>query len=343
VVGASRCWEREVPALLPGYELAVAASKQKNCSAIVESLWQVFCGVDQGRRPEQECYAVLRDGAEVCCTPPAETLHRLDRAWESGRSYRPNAPGVAKVAKEVFHAAEARASRFKVAMCEELEKCERGFAEEATAEIANVVQIMGCKEVPVNVGRVAAQVEGEGPTLRHDFVELSLPEPLAELLGSEARPRRLRQAFYDQLLLRVRAGPGKSALNAHGSAGLAWEAVVIWRALVRYHACVFGASCECVGWQLAAPPAAMRVLRDKFGVSHECFASPFNCFFPSFSSVFPDTDWWFGSRGNFSTLLPKEGSFEANPPFDPGVMATLTAKVIRSLEGVSPRFVKFEW
>ena len=53
---------------------------------------------------------------------------------------------------------------------------------------------------------------------------------------------------------------------------------------------------------------------------HECFASPLNCYYPSFCSLFPDTDRFFGSYGSFFSFRPKHGSFEANPPFVPEVM-----------------------
>jgi len=43
------------------------------------------------------------------------------------------------------------------------------------------------------------------------------------------------------------------------------------------------------GYQMALPEVAFDVLRDNFGVTHECFASPLNNYLPSFCSAFPDT------------------------------------------------------
>ena len=40
---------------------------------------------------------------------------------------------------------------------------------------------------------------------------------------------------------------------------------------------------------MALPEVAFDVLRDNFGVTHECFASPLNNYLPSFCSAFPDT------------------------------------------------------
>ncbi len=62
----------------------------------------------------------------------------------------------------------------------------------------------------------------------------------------------------------------------------------------------------------------MEYLYSQFGVRHECFASPLNRNFdvPRFSSLFPDTDRFFGSTGSFFQLPLDSGSYEVNPPFD---------------------------
>mmetsp|Transcript_15781 Transcript_15781/g.23431 ORF Transcript_15781/g.23431 Transcript_15781/m.23431 type:complete len:648 (-) Transcript_15781:297-2240(-) len=66
----------------------------------------------------------------------------------------------------------------------------------------------------------------------------------------------------------------------------------------------------------AIPPRAFEAMSRNFGISHECFASPLNRVSPSYNSIFPDVDRFFGSLGSFFDFLPLEGSFEANPPFD---------------------------
>ncbi|CAK9024297.1 unnamed protein product, partial [Durusdinium trenchii] len=43
------------------------------------------------------------------------------------------------------------------------------------------------------------------------------------------------------------------------------------------------------GFQLALPVSAWQVLEEDFEVEAECFASPFNCWFPSYCSAFPDS------------------------------------------------------
>ena len=65
-------------------------------------------------------------------------------------------------------------------------------------------------------------------------------------------------------------------------------------------------------------------------MSFECFASPLNCYFGRYCSAFPDTDGCFGSLGSFFHFRPREGSFEANPPFVPAVVEAM-AKHIEAL------------
>jgi len=78
-------------------------------------------------------------------------------------------------------------------------------------------------------------------------------------------------------------------------------------------------------YQAALPRAVMQILREDFGVRHECFASPLNCYFEQYCSLFPDTDHFFGSQGSFFDFQPEMGSFECNPPFDQqSIVATFT-------------------
>ena len=83
------------------------------------------------------------------------------------------------------------------------------------------------------------------------------------------------------------------------------------RLLLRYKA--IGGS----GFQAALGGGAFAVLRSCFGTSMECFASPLNARSWPFCSAFPDCDRPFGSLGSFLDLSPRNGAFEANPPFVP--------------------------
>jgi hypothetical protein len=72
------------------------------------------------------------------------------------------------------------------------------------------------------------------------------------------------------------------------------------------------------------------------GVAHECFASPLNRSFDSFSSLFVSRDCFFGSRGNFFDMNVGEegGSYEANPPFDPSTVHKMFVRIRELLDGV---------
>ena len=59
------------------------------------------------------------------------------------------------------------------------------------------------------------------------------------------------------------------------------------------------------------------VLLRGLDITFECFASPLNCRYSRFCSAFRDTDAAFGSIGSFFDSEPRQGSFEANPPFVP--------------------------
>ncbi|GMH32614.1 hypothetical protein BSKO_00448 [Bryopsis sp. KO-2023] len=108
----------------------------------------------------------------------------------------------------------------------------------------------------------------------------------------------------------------------------------VWCMLHRYQS-LYGSGGVGAGWQLATPHEVMAILRDEFHVSHECFASPLNCFLPSFCSVFPDTDHCFGSKGRFSeSVFQGGGSFQAGPPYDTSIMRMLADAICSSLETV---------
>ncbi|XP_070797999.1 mRNA (2'-O-methyladenosine-N(6)-)-methyltransferase isoform X1 [Pituophis catenifer annectens] len=72
----------------------------------------------------------------------------------------------------------------------------------------------------------------------------------------------------------------------------------VWCLLRRYQM-MFGIGLyEGTGLQGALPVHVFEALYKLFGVSFECFASPLNCYFKQYCSAFPDTDGYFGSRGN---------------------------------------------
>lgn len=102
------------------------------------------------------------------------------------------------------------------------------------------------------------------------------------------------------------------------------------------------------GYHASIPNKIFTLLRSELNINHELFASPFNCNLEmnSYTSAYPDTDKFFGSKGNFfniySKLFEKGGSFEANPPFLEEHIAVLSLIINRSLSSEVPlSFVVF--
>ncbi|XP_054472309.1 LOW QUALITY PROTEIN: mRNA (2'-O-methyladenosine-N(6)-)-methyltransferase [Anoplopoma fimbria] len=121
----------------------------------------------------------------------------------------------------------------------------------------------------------------------------------------------------------------------------------VWCLLKRYQVMFGSGANEGTGLQGALPVSVFEALIRQFGVSFECFASPLNCYFKQFSSAFPDTDGFFGSRGPFLSFCPVSGSFEANPPFCEELMDAMVTHFEELLEKSSEplSFIVFvpEW
>lgn len=86
----------------------------------------------------------------------------------------------------------------------------------------------------------------------------------------------------------------------------------VWCLLKRYQS--FYDKNEGLPSQNSLALSVFGALNKHFGVTFECFASPLNCYFRQYCSIFPDTDGYFGSRGSILNFYPISGSFQANPP-----------------------------
>jgi hypothetical protein len=82
------------------------------------------------------------------------------------------------------------------------------------------------------------------------------------------------------------------------------------------------------GIQGAVPHHVFAALEARLGVRQEAYASPLNCHFPAFCSLFPDTDRFLGSHGSFYEFTPRCGAFEANPPFVNKVMVRCVQHIL---------------
>ncbi|KAI5705279.1 hypothetical protein M8J75_013550 [Diaphorina citri] len=89
----------------------------------------------------------------------------------------------------------------------------------------------------------------------------------------------------------------------------------VWCLLKRYTTFLGQVTAQSGKTQASLPGPVFECLNKHFGVTFECFASPLNCYFRQYCSMFPDTDSYFGSRGPILDLKAVSGSFQAHPPY----------------------------
>jgi hypothetical protein len=94
------------------------------------------------------------------------------------------------------------------------------------------------------------------------------------------------------------------------------------------------------GFQYASPTRFYQLLRDKYKVKTECFASPINCYFENYYSAFEDTDKDFNSLGSFFESALEPGNYVANPPFEEEVMNKMS-EIIKKCIKSSQQFTFF--
>ena len=83
----------------------------------------------------------------------------------------------------------------------------------------------------------------------------------------------------------------------------------VWCILYRYQ--LLGSNNN----QLAVLPRIMDNLKNDFGLCFECFASVINSHFKNHNSLYYDIEKHFGSYGSFFNMIPIEGTFGFNPPY----------------------------
>ena len=139
----------------------------------------------------------------------------------------------------------------------------------------------------------------------------------------------INQCHYDKLVMMRRMERGDQRGGTREDLGVINGRVFCL--LVRYNA-LQGGGVHGGGMQAAIPAGVFDALFQHYDVCFECFASPLNPRYPRFCSAFPDTDGAFGSVGSFFTFRPRQGSFEANPPFVPGLINNMAIHMHRLIE-----------
>jgi phosphorylated CTD-interacting factor 1 len=99
-------------------------------------------------------------------------------------------------------------------------------------------------------------------------------------------------------------------------------------------------SFEGAGFHAATPGSVVHVLHQHLGVTRELFASPLNCYFPTFASPYV-SDAVFGSVGSFWDQALIEGSFQVNPPFTEQVIVLTVERLLAALAAVTQAPLSF--
>ena len=157
------------------------------------------------------------------------------------------------------------------------------------------------------------------------FFENSMHEPRVRMCLGGARVE-IRAEYYEKLRHLF-------AMRSESSLPLSSDDISVFQSatfsmLCRYTAAQGGMHRMSGGHHTALHAAVFDVLQHGLDVEAECFASPLNCHFHEYCSLFPDTDTTFGSRGSFFSFFPAEGSFECNPPFEEGIVLRCAEHVL---------------
>ena len=89
---------------------------------------------------------------------------------------------------------------------------------------------------------------------------------------------------------------------------------------------------ESYNQQLAVVGSFYEILRQKFNIDFELFASPFNHYYNNYCSLYSDIEEIFNSKGQFNHINLEKGFYVANPPFDNYIMENMSNKLINFLD-----------
>ena len=89
---------------------------------------------------------------------------------------------------------------------------------------------------------------------------------------------------------------------------------------------------ESYNQQLSINPEFKNIIKKKYEINFELFASSINCEYNNYCSIFYDIEKNFSSKGNFTSIELKKGFFISNPPFDIEIMKDMSKKYVESLK-----------
>lgn len=92
--------------------------------------------------------------------------------------------------------------------------------------------------------------------------------------------------------------------------------------------------------QLALDKSWKKKLRRKYNCDTELFASPFNCYYKNYYSLFTDLEKYFGSKGRFNHVKKLEDKYYfSNPPFEEEIMYQASLKYIDFMNKYNSKFI----
>lgn len=212
-------------------------------------------------------------------------------------------------------------------------KLSRAGAAAATCRSVGAQLARACTELAASVDRDAGTGDGV-VTVEEDPQE---PAMLRVTCGGAAVScSREHWAKLKELHRRHGAAPRKRRRGTAPAQAESSFEVAAYSALARLHA-LQGNNPRAGGMQAAIHGGVFDALHDDFGCMAECFASPVNCRWDRFCSAAADVDGPFGSMGSFFDFRPSAGSFQANPPYDSGTVAKMTAHMEGLLRAAEER------
>jgi hypothetical protein len=102
--------------------------------------------------------------------------------------------------------------------------------------------------------------------------------------------------------------------------------VYIWNIIYRYQLLSSN------NHQLGVLPKIMKQMNVDYNLNFECFASAINCTCSTFCSIYYDLERYFGSVGSFFNIIPIEGTFGFNPPYQKDIITIGITKLLDYLE-----------
>jgi hypothetical protein len=102
--------------------------------------------------------------------------------------------------------------------------------------------------------------------------------------------------------------------------------IYVWAIVFRYQ--LLGSN----NHQLGVLPRVINDMNKDYNLNFECFASAINFTQTSYCSIYYDLEYYFGSCGSFFNLIPSEGTYSCNPPYQKEIIYKTIYKIFDHLK-----------